>query len=168
MPKIYVDADVVITVAKLKTHEDIILSLGLKNVFGVPPKELYSRPRAKLALHYEYGSTHNPIVDLNLIRLPDFTVIDGIIGGERSGPRSGKAVKSEMVIAGRNVASVDAVGAYIMGFNPRAIPHIRMASEVGIGPIDLTQINVSNGKTLSRQEIDRMVVLFNSPFPKGW
>jgi uncharacterized protein (DUF362 family) len=122
MPKMYVDADVVITVAKLKTHKDGMVSLGLKNVFGVPPKSEYSRPCAKLALHYEYGSTHNPIVDLNLIRLPDFTVIDGIIGGERSSPRVGKAVKSEIVIAGRNLASVDAVGAYIMGFNPRAIP----------------------------------------------
>jgi len=168
MPKMYVDADVVITVPKLKTHEDSIVSLGLKNVFGVPPISEYSRPRAKLALHYEYGSTHNPIVDLNLIRLPDFTVIDGIIGGERSGPRVGKAVKSEMVIAGRNVASADAVGAYIMGFNPRSIPHIRMAEETGIGPIDLARITVSNGRTLSKQEIDRMVVPFNSPYPKGW
>jgi uncharacterized protein (DUF362 family) len=105
---------------------------------------------------------------LNLIRLPDFTVIDGIIGGDRSSPRIGRAVKSEIVIAGRNLASVDAVGAYIMGFNPCAIPHIRMAEETGIGPIDLSRITVSNGRTLSKQEIDRMVVPFNSPFPKGW
>jgi uncharacterized protein (DUF362 family) len=104
MPKMYVDADAIITVAKLKTHEDGIVSLGLKNVFGVPPKSEYFRPRAKLALHYEYASTHHPIVDLNLIRLPDFTVIDGIIGGERSSSRVGKAVKSEIVIAGRNIA----------------------------------------------------------------
>ncbi|MDR0823167.1 MAG: DUF362 domain-containing protein [Endomicrobium sp.] len=168
MPKMYVDADVVINVAKLKTHEDTIVSLGLKNVFGVPPKPMYSRPRAKLALHHEYGSTHNPIVDLNLIRLPDFTVVDGIMGGERSAPRTGKAVKSEIVIAGRNIASVDAVSAYLMGFNPKAIPHIRMAQEVGIGPIDLTKINVSNAKPLSKQEIDNMIVQFSSPYPKGW
>jgi uncharacterized protein (DUF362 family) len=168
MPKMYVDADVVISVGKLKTHEDTMVALGLKNVFGVPPLPLYSRPRAKLALHYEYGSTHNPIVDLNLIRLPDFTVIDGIMGGERSGPRVGRVVKSEIVIAGRNIASVDAVSAYIMGFNPRVIPHIRMAEEVGIGPVDLTKINVSNGGTLTMQEIDRMVVPFSSPYPKGW
>lgn len=55
------------------------------------------------------------------------TMIDSIIGGERSSPRVGKRVPSEMVIAGRNVASVDAVGAYLMGFNPRAIPHTRIA-----------------------------------------
>jgi len=168
MPKMYVDADIVITVAKLKTHESGIVSLGIKNVFGVPPMSEYSRPRAKLALHHEYGSIHNPMVDLNLIRLPDFTVIDGIVGGERSSPRVGKAVKSEIVIAGRNLASVDAVGAYIMGFNPRSIPHIRMAEEVGIGPIDLSRITVSDGKTLTKQEIDSMVVPFNSPFPNGW
>lgn len=168
MPKMYVDADAVVNVAKLKTHEDTILSLGLKNVFGVPPMSEYSRPRAKLALHREYGTTHHPIVDLNLIRLPDFTVIDGIMGGERSAPRDGKAVKSEIVIAGRNLAAVDAVGAYIMGFNPRSIPHIRMAEEVGIGPIDLSQITVSNGSTLTKDALDGMVVPFDSPFPKGW
>jgi hypothetical protein len=55
-----------------------------------------------------------------------------------------------------------------MGFNPRAIPHIRMAEEAGIGPVDIARITVSNGRTLSKQEIDRMVVPFNSPFPKGW
>ncbi|GHT49154.1 hypothetical protein FACS1894102_3440 [Spirochaetia bacterium] len=168
MPKMYVDADAVISVGKLKTHEYTMVALGLKNVFGVPPISLYSRPRAKLALHYEYGSTHNPIVDLNLIRLPDFTIIDGVIGGERSSPRVGKAVKSEIVLAGRNIASVDAVSAYLMGFNPRSIPHIRMAQEVGIGPIDLAQISVSNGRTLTKAEIDRMIVQFSSPYPKGW
>jgi uncharacterized protein (DUF362 family) len=168
MPKMYVDADVVITIPKLKTHEDGILSLGIKNVFGVPPKSEYSRPRAKLALHHEYGNIHNPMVDLNLIRLPDFTVIEGIVGGERSSPRVGKAVDSQIVIAGRNLASVDAVGAYLMGFNPQAVTHIRLAGQVGIGPVDLEKITVTNGKVLSKAEINQFIVQFNSPFPKGW
>ena len=66
------------------------------------------------------------------------------------------------------LAAVDAVGTYIMGFNPRSIPHIRMAEEVGIGPIDLSQITVSNGSTLTKDALDGMVVPFDSPFPKGW
>jgi uncharacterized protein (DUF362 family) len=64
-------------------------------------------------------------------------------------------VKSEIVIAGRNLASGDAVGAYIMGFNPRSIPHIRMASEVGIGPIDLVRITVMVTIQSSKKSFDK-------------
>ncbi|MEJ2665431.1 MAG: DUF362 domain-containing protein, partial [Spirochaetia bacterium] len=37
IPKIYMDVDVVICAAKLKTHSDATVTLTLKNAFGVPP-----------------------------------------------------------------------------------------------------------------------------------
>jgi len=161
VPKIYVDADVVINIAKLKTHEGTVISLGLKNAIGVPPMSLYNRPRAKLALHNEFNLSE-AIVELNLIRTPDFTVIDGIVGGERRNSRSANPVRANTIIAGRDIVAVDAVGAYIMGFNPRVVPHLVLAARSGLGTMDLSEITAVGGK------MDDMVINFHSPFPKGW
>ncbi|GHS95861.1 hypothetical protein AGMMS50276_13050 [Synergistales bacterium] len=159
IPKIYVDADVVITVAKLKTHEGTVVSLGLKNAIGVPPMPLYNRPRAKLALHMEYKLTE-AIVEINLIRTPDFTVIDGIVGGERENSRKANPVRANTIIAGRDIVAVDAVSSALMGFDPKVVPHIMLAARTGMGTMDLDKIAVVGGK------IEDMAIDFTSPFPK--
>ena len=82
IPKVYMDANVVITVAKMKTHflPDAVVSLSLKNVFGVPPEKIYGGYGDKSGLHnFPLKET---IVELNKIRKPDFSIIDGIVGGE--------------------------------------------------------------------------------------
>ncbi|MDR2479540.1 MAG: DUF362 domain-containing protein, partial [Treponema sp.] len=67
MPKIYVDADVVISVPKLKTNYAVGPSLGLKNGFGAPPKPLVNNGSAwKLGLHSR--GIPESIVEINLLR----------------------------------------------------------------------------------------------------
>jgi hypothetical protein len=56
-----------------------------------------------------------------------FHLIDGIIGGEGDGPLSPDAVHSQVLVAGKNPASVDAVGAGLMGFDAAKIPLISKA-----------------------------------------
>jgi len=78
---------------------------------------------------------------------PALTVIDGIIAMEGMGPITGKPVNLGLLIAGRNVVSVDAVAAKIMGFDPMEIPTIRLAAERGLGTADLGFIEIA-GETL--------------------
>jgi uncharacterized protein (DUF362 family) len=58
-----------------------------------------------------------------------FHLIDGIVGGEGDGPLSTDAVDAKVLIAGRDAASVDAVGATLMGFDISKIPLITKAFE---------------------------------------
>jgi uncharacterized protein (DUF362 family) len=55
---------------------------------------------------------------------------------EGNGPANGQPVKMDLIIAGVDPVAVDAVGALVMGFNPNKIPHIKKASEKGLGTIN--------------------------------
>jgi uncharacterized protein (DUF362 family) len=153
IPKVYMDANVVITIAKLKTHfqPDAVVSLSLKNAFGVPPAKLYGG--------YGYkGGLHNfplkaAIVELNKIRKPDFSIIDGIVGGEGYGPANNTRVDSRIVLAGADPVAVDTVALTFMGFTVDQIPHVALAAEQGLGIADLSQIQVK-GADLNAIKMD--------------
>ncbi|MDR2713336.1 MAG: DUF362 domain-containing protein [Clostridiales bacterium] len=141
IPKIYVDADVVISVPKLKTHSMTTVSLSLKNIgFGVPSERIYSFMASKNALH-RLGIS-NVIADVNSIRKPDFTVIDGIVGGDGNGPISNKKVDSQIILASRDPVAVDTVACLFMDFTPNAYSHITFCAEQGIGIADIDAIKV--------------------------
>jgi uncharacterized protein (DUF362 family) len=160
MPKIYVDADVVISVPKLKTNYAVGPSLGLKNGFGAPPKPLLNDGTAwKWGLHNR--GIENSIVEINLIRKPDFVVIDGIVAGEGNGPTSNDPVDARVVFAGADVMAVDTIASYFMGFAPQKLPHLKLAAENGLGEYRMERIQVA-GANIHEIRMD-----FASPFPKN-
>ncbi len=140
IPKVYMDADVVINVAKLKTHFITGVSLGLKNSIGVPSYKIYGGSSSKDGLHFL--GLEEAIIDLNKIRKPEFTIIDGIIGGEGYGPTSNTPVESNVVFAGKDIVAVDTVALTFMGFDLNAITHVKRAAEEKLGIADLTKIMV--------------------------
>jgi uncharacterized protein (DUF362 family) len=159
MPKIYVDADVVISVPKLKTNYAVGASLGLKNGFGAPPKPLVNDGSAwKLGLHDR--GIPNSIVEINLLRKPDFVVIDGIIAGQGNGPTNNDSVDARIVFAGTDVMAVDTIASYFMGFTPQKLPHLKLAAENGLGEYRMEHIQVA-GANINEIRMD-----FTSPFPK--
>lgn len=141
IPKIYMDADVVISVAKLKTHfqPDAVVSLSLKNAIGVPPGKIYG-VGSKTGLH-NLGLKES-IVDLNKIRKPDFAMIEGIVGGEGDGPLRNTPVKSNIIFAGKDLVALDTVATNFMGFNVEEIPHLKLASDEKMGISDVSKIKI--------------------------
>ncbi|HYE10365.1 MAG TPA: DUF362 domain-containing protein [Patescibacteria group bacterium] len=142
IPKMYMDADVVICAAKLKTHfqPDAVVTLSLKNSIGVPSNKIYNTVGYKNKLH-ELG-LKEVIVDLNKIRRPDFVVIDGILAGEGYGPLQCNPVKANIVFAGVDPVAVDTIALNFMGFTIDQIPHVKLASDEGLGVSDLGKINI--------------------------
>jgi uncharacterized protein (DUF362 family) len=141
IPKIYMQADVVINVAKLKTHfmPDAVVTLSLKNSMGVPPMPLMGLSY-KEALH-NFGLKES-IVDLNKIRKPDFNIIDGIVGGEGYGPSNNDPVDSQIIFASTDPVALDTAAAYYMGFSIEDIPHLKLAADEKLGIGDLSKINI--------------------------
>ncbi|MDR1043829.1 MAG: DUF362 domain-containing protein [Candidatus Adiutrix sp.] len=159
MPKIYVDAEVVISVPKLKTNYAVGASLGLKNAFGVPPKPLVNDGSAwKLGLHSR--GIPNSIVEIHLLRKPDFVVVDGIVAGEGNGPTSNDPVDARIVLAGADVMAVDTIASYFMGFTPQKLPHLKLAAENGLGEYRMDHIQVVGA------DIHEIRMDFTSPFPE--
>jgi len=70
------DADVVISMPKMKTHHWAGVTLSLKNCFGCLPGRVYGWP--KNALHWV--GIDNAIVDVAGAVRPSYAIIDGIVG----------------------------------------------------------------------------------------
>ena len=170
LPRLLLDADVIINVPKMKTTA-MRVSLGLKNLMGATPgKGEYAEwsyvpekgmvPRhpfipsgGKKIIHSiktEKGFRDGlikAVVDLNKVVHCDLTVIDGIYAMEGMGPIHGAPVKMDVIIAGKDIVSVEAVGAAVMGFNPAKIEMIMLAAENGLGVGDLSEIEI-RGQTI--------------------
>jgi uncharacterized protein (DUF362 family) len=139
------ESDFIISVPVLKTHFQTVVSLGMKNMKGTLPdsmKKIMHRIGVK-ELKYEFELEH-AVVDLISVLSPNLTVIDGITAQEGYKPGSagvsGSPLPFDTVIAGFDPVATDAIGAYLMGFDPMEIPLIRRAFERGLGEARMEKI----------------------------
>jgi uncharacterized protein (DUF362 family) len=131
VPRLVAESKIV-SAAKMKTHSDTGVTLGMKNMFGLLPDKFKGR--------YHMRGMHNVISDINAALKPSLTVIDGFVAMEGRGPVQGTPLKMETIIAGVDVVATDATACRVMGFDPHKIGHIRMAHERGLGEIDLIEV----------------------------
>jgi uncharacterized protein (DUF362 family) len=115
----------VISAAKLKTHVNTGVTLGMKNMFGLLPDKFKGK--------YHLKGISKVVVDINTVLRPALTVIDGFVGMEGQGPADGTPVQMNLIIAGTDVVATDATACRVMGINPYEIKHIRKAYEKGLG-----------------------------------
>ena len=135
LPREIIEADIIVSVAKMKTHHWVGATLSMKNLFGIMPGCVYGWP--KNVLHW--AGINESIIDINATVKPDFAIIDGIIGMEGDGPIMGNPIQSNVIVMGKDPAAVDATSARIMDINPRKIDYLKMASS-RIGTIGESRI----------------------------
>ena len=88
LPETLFNADLLVSMPKLKTHHWAGVTLSLKNLFGIIPGTVYGWP--KNILHWQ--GIDNSILDINSsLPLPQFAIVDGIVGMEGNGPLQGQA-----------------------------------------------------------------------------
>ena len=125
MSKTLLEADCVLSLAKLKTHGLTTITCSLKNQFGSIPY------RGKIKWHPVLSKV---IADANVALRPHFSLVDGIIAMEGvDGPDMGIPRIMNLLIAGKDPVAVDSTCARIMGFNPEKIAHIKEAEKRGVG-----------------------------------
>lgn len=135
LPQKILQADVLVSLAKMKTHHWAGVTLSMKNLFGIMPGCIYGWP--KNVLHHE--GIQRSILDINTTIKPHLSIVDGIIGMEGDGPIMGTPVHSKVLVMGTNCAAVDATCARIMGIDAEKIPYLK-ASQHKIGPVSSENI----------------------------
>jgi len=125
LPGPLADAGGFVSVALAKTHPLTWVTGVLKNMFGVLPRK---------DQNFYHPEIHEVVLDLNRMFRSGLCLIDGRVGLE--GVVKGRSRELGCIILGRNPASVDAVMARVMGFDPRKIRHIVEAAEHGLGSLD--------------------------------
>lgn len=147
--RIIIEADVLISVACMKTHSQAVVTLGMKNLIGLAPGSIYGFP--KTILHQraqEKGDTYmgGVIVDLCKARKINLVIIDGRVGMEGQGPHDGSPVELNLIIVGKDPVATDSVASFIMGFDPEKVPTLKLGQQEGLGISDLHKIEIKGEK----------------------
>jgi uncharacterized protein (DUF362 family) len=131
------NADVVINLPKVKSHVQLTLTLGVKNLFGCVPGKM------KAWWHMEAGKDRDRfgtmLVETARAIAPQLTIIDGIIGHEGNGPSGGEPRALGVLGASTDVFALDRALIEIVGAHPNDIPTVAQSQRLGVCP-DLADI----------------------------
>ena len=161
--KAIMDADIVISLPKFKTHGLTVISGAIKNSYGILPGAQKAR------LHRAAGNPenfHELIVEVFKLRIPDLFIVDGIVGMEGNGPASPDLRDVGVILASDNGVAVDAVIATMMGCSPEKLGFLRKAKEYAIGDFDLKNIEITGElKIIPDYKIPSLAgeVIYNNP-----
>ena len=134
--KMALEADFLINVPVLKTHLQVKVSLGFKNLKGC-------LDTASRKTFHMKGLEHL-ICLLNQLLKCDLTIIDGIYMLEK-GPDAmvGVPHRKNLIIASRDTFACDCVGATILGFEPSQIGYLKEYAEINNRPIDISAFQIA-------------------------
>ena len=146
-----VEADAVVSVAKMKNHAYMGTTACLKNLFGLMPGAPYARPR-----HYYHHLVRMPymLADIGRIFDPALNIVDALVAqaGQEWGDGKDAARIIDGLVAGDQVIATDACVAYLMGHDPQADwltepfsrdrNALRVAAEGGFGTMNLDEIDL--------------------------
>jgi len=133
------DADIFISLPKFKTHGLTVMTGAVKNSYGILPGAQKAR------LHKIAGSPerfHEVIVDVFRLRVPDFFIMDAIVGMEGNGPASPELREIGLILAADNAVAMDAVVARMMGVDPARLRFLQKAQAAGLGDYDSEHIEI--------------------------
>lgn len=124
------EADVVINLPKLKSHMQLTLTMGVKNLFGCVPGKM------KAWWHMEAGKDENRfgemLVETARAIDPDLTILDGIIGHQGNGPSGGEPRQLNVLGASADVFALDRSIVEMLNINPVLVPTITAAERLGL------------------------------------
>ena len=133
------DADVIISLPKLKTHAQMVMTGAVKNQYGLIPGPTKGQWHFRL---------QNPdwlaklMIDINKAAKPALAVMDAVVAMEGEGPAGGEPRQVGALLAGTDLVAVDAVACQLIGLEQDAVPILRVASELGFGTTTLDDIDV--------------------------
>jgi len=113
------EADVIISLPKLKTHQLMYYTGAMKNMFGLVPSLTKSPFHARFPSRESFAAM---IVDLNLAVKPAYALMDAVTGMEGPGPSAGDPRHIGLVLASSNLLAMDAAASSIIGYPAGAVP----------------------------------------------
>jgi uncharacterized protein (DUF362 family) len=130
-PSQVIDADLIVSMPKMKTHHWVGYTAALKNLYGVIPGIKYGWP--KNVLHH--AGIPQTIFDINASLTKTVAIVDGIVAMEGDGPIMGSAKPMGLLAIGTNSTAVDATVGRIMGFDPHEVEYLKLAAN-RLGPVE--------------------------------
>jgi uncharacterized protein (DUF362 family) len=158
LPKTVLDADLLVSMPKLKTHHWVGVTLSMKNLFGIVPGAIYGWP--KNVLHW--AGINQSILDINsTLPVPRFALVDGIVGMEGDGPIRGQAKPVGALVFGDDFTAVDATCARLMRIDPHKVRYLEAAGNF-LGNLESARIEQIGERPESFERDFRVLPAFQS------
>lgn len=134
------DADVVINLAKLKTHSAQIFTGAVKNVFGCIPGLRKARYHKMAPDPGEFGHI---ICDIHRATSIKLHIMDGILAMQGEGPTAGKVYQANKILASEDPLALDTVAAGMVGLDIETVPILTTARKRNLGESRLSKITLA-------------------------
>ncbi|MFH1616079.1 MAG: DUF362 domain-containing protein [Planctomycetota bacterium] len=135
------EADKIINLPKFKTHQQLVATFAVKNMFGC------LSGKAKALWHFRKGKSVDQfcemLIEIYHLLNPVITIIDGVIAMDGRGPINGKTYPLGWLIAGLDPIACETVCACLINKSPEDFPIIRTAKRIGFGTFDSDLIHIS-------------------------
>jgi len=139
LSRMVLEADIIISLPKFKTHGLTVITGAIKNSYGFLPGA------QKAKLHKAAGCTerfHEMLIDVFRLRVPDLFLVDAVVGMEGNGPASPDLRNIGLILASDNAVALDGVIATMMGCEPGGLRFLQKAKEVGLGDYDPSTVEL--------------------------
>jgi uncharacterized protein (DUF362 family) len=134
--ELILNSDVFINVPVLKHHASARVTIAMKNLMGI----IYDRR------FWHRNDLHQCIADFCLYSKPTLNVVDAYRVMTRNGPRGvseADIVLTRNLIISEDIVAVDAAATRVFGSEPDTIPHITLGHDMGIGNMNLQELNIN-------------------------
>ncbi len=123
------EADVVISLPKLKTHALTTFTGATKNLFGTIPGVRKAAYHVALSRLDDFADM---LLDVTLLARPALVVMDAVVGMDGDGPSAGAAFPIGLLLAGTSSVALDVAATQVVGIPPLDVPMLRRAAERGL------------------------------------
>jgi uncharacterized protein (DUF362 family) len=138
---IALDADVIINLPKFKAHQQLVVTIAVKNMFGAVS--------GKEKAYWHFGKGHNRqqfcefLIDIYKHLNPALTIVDAITAMEGVGPLRGTPRQLGYLIGSTDPVACEVVCAKLVGMEPEEIPMIKTARQLEFGCWDFDKIEIT-------------------------
>ena len=140
LAKIVREVDVIISLAKLKTHGFTIYTGAVKNLFGTIPGLLKAEYHLRMS---DVRDFCNMLVDIAEFVKPQLTIMDAVVAMEGAGPSAGNPKQVGLLAASTNPHALDLACCYLIGLEPKRVFTLQKAIERGLIPENIEEIEIA-------------------------
>lgn len=137
---IALDADVIINLPKFKSHQQIVATFAVKNMFGCVSG------KRKAFWHFRRGRTAHDfcefLIEIFKFLNPALTIIDGVVAMDSQGPISGRARDLGWLIGSTEPIAAETICCKLVNLEPQDIPIITTAEQMGFGCSNTEKIKI--------------------------
>jgi uncharacterized protein (DUF362 family) len=146
------DADVIINLPKFKSHQQLVATFAIKNMFGCVTG------KRKAIWHFKKGGTFEDfcelLIDIYRFLNPAFTIIDGVMAMDGRGPIRGRTRPLGWLIGGTNPFACEIVCAKLVNIKLDDVPIIKTAKQIEPDFPDTSKIGILGDEFLQNVCMD--------------